>query len=284
MFTRRGIALIVAAVVIGATTTLVILESDVLVEPRLQYHVEVRYEAGDEPNRWCSIRLLNMHDTNVTVSCVDDPLLLFSLDIELYKPGRIGRDFILETSQTKLNLNYYEGYNLYDPQILYRMKSVRVILGSATNYTFFVNGGNLNSSISLGDGTTVNLLNKFDYLANGTLKLHLGHNITYYRWPEFQKYYITIDDNQEYHEFYSFYDLESTQITIDLPRPWECSIWGGWHEWTTTENIGWIPINPHNGVIWSIATPGYDNGSSRIDFELYSRRVNASLFYWNHSG
>ena len=97
MFTRRGIALIVAAVVIGASTTLVVLQSGVLIEPRLQYHVEMRYEAGDELNRLCSIRLFNMHDTNVTVFSVDDPLLLYSLDIDLYEPGRIGHDFILET-------------------------------------------------------------------------------------------------------------------------------------------------------------------------------------------
>ncbi|MGY5863000.1 MAG: hypothetical protein RTV41_00205 [Candidatus Thorarchaeota archaeon] len=281
MFTRRGIALIVAAVVIGASTTLVVLQSGVLIEPRLQYHVEMRYEAGDELNRLCSIRLFNMHDTNVTVFSVDDPLLLYSLDIDLYEPGRIGHDFILETSQTNLHLNYYEGYSLRDPQILYRMKSVRVILGSATNYTVFVTGGYLNSSISLGDGTAVNLLNRIGYWANGTLKFHLGHNITYYNTSDYQKFYIKINDNHD--SFHSFYDLESAQITIDLPRPWECSIDGGWHEWTTTENIGWIPNDPH-GSVWSIATPGYDNGSSRIDFELYTRRVTASLFYWNHSG
>ena len=275
LFTRRGIALIVAAVVI---TTLVVMQSGVLVEPRLQYHVEMRYETGDEINNWCSIRLWNMHDTNVTVSCVDDPLLLYSLDIVLYEPGRIGHDFILETSQTKLYLNDYEGYDLNDPPILYRMKSVSVILGSATNYSVFVTGGYLNSSISLGDGTAVNLLNRIGYLANGTLKLHLGHNVTYYRYPEFQQFYININDNSDW--YHSFYDLESTQITIDLPRPWECRIRGLWHERTTTENIGWTPIDPRGKP----STPGYDSGSSRIDFELYARRVTASLFYWNHSG
>lgn len=226
------IAAMLIAVVVGA----VLLVWDA---SATSFHYEREYPAGE--TKYVQLALDNLRDTNVTVTFTDDPTLMYSIDVTLYKPGMT--------------------YTIEEEELIYswtidlvgtgRVKSVDVVLGTGTSYSVFVRTGiSINTTITYGNGAILDN-REFLYSCNGTLQFNFGENVN------FTKGGLRADIGAP-----AFVNRPSPlSLNIDLPEGMDGRIDFRNDPITFTQMAGWH----HEGFgIYSTASWPFENPSLRM--------------------
>ncbi|MBN2229591.1 MAG: hypothetical protein JW779_08335 [Candidatus Thorarchaeota archaeon] len=111
------------------------------------FHYECAYPAGSTKHAVLFLRALRAPSTNVTITFVDNPNLLYSIDVVQYEPGMHHHYSLYEPSYDP------DAYHLVlDGMGDYKIASIDVILGTATYYQVFIDGRNLNVTLIYDNG------------------------------------------------------------------------------------------------------------------------------------
>jgi len=159
---RRAIAVVLALIIAGAGTILFLL-------PRSSssFHLEAEYTgAGVDP---IYLWLTDIQDCNLTISFVDEPSLLYSIDVELYEAAPSSSAFVL-TVEEWFDIRFEASMS---------MKRLQVVLGSGVPYKIVVSGSDVNATFVydndvIGSGASLN------YGATGSfISLTFTENMTF---------------------------------------------------------------------------------------------------------
>ncbi|MGQ4912380.1 MAG: hypothetical protein ACP6KW_09450 [Candidatus Thorarchaeota archaeon] len=152
-------------VVVVVTALLVVLVG----VPLISTHF--RYERGCAPNETRVFYLnLNVIDTNVTVSFVDDPDLLYQIDVEEYSHGA-SHTPTYEEDETSMSF-YINGLDSA------RLEQVDVRLGTGTFCDILIWGSNINASVVFGnraklDGQTC------AFISDGRVRFEFSEDVSF---------------------------------------------------------------------------------------------------------
>ncbi len=136
-----GVAVILVAVV-GVLVVFVGLPAS-----STQFHYERAYPADE--TRKVNI-LLDVRNTNVSVTFVDDPNLMYSVDVVQYSTGDHHHSYYQEWGDPHFSLDYHID-SLTDEGI----KEVNVVLGTGTYYVIYIEGANNNASVVFDNGAVL---------------------------------------------------------------------------------------------------------------------------------
>ena len=160
MNTKAVAGVVIAVVVIGVTGVLVFLNP----APVTLFHIE---DQLPEDLTLVSLFFVDVEDTNLSISFVDDDTLFYSMDIALYEPT---------TAQNAFRTRWWAVSAVFRFDALTRIRSLNVTLGTGVQYSFGVWGDNLNSLISYDNGAQVG--DDIRYEASGEFLLRLTEDVT----------------------------------------------------------------------------------------------------------
>lgn len=147
--------------VVGAVVILVAVVGLVVVfmglpATQTSFHYERQYPADETRKVYLEIDTI---DTNITITFVDDPRLMYSVDVVQYEPG------------DHHNARYQELETVIDFSIERpsRAKSIDVVLGTGTYYDIILSGTNFNVSVVYDNGA---LLEGQECIVSGTGSLY----------------------------------------------------------------------------------------------------------------
>ena len=112
-----------------------------------QYHYERAYPADE--TRKVSI-LLDVRNTNVSVTFIDNPELMYSVDVVQYTAGDHHHSYYQEWGAPENSFDYHVD-SLTDEGI----KEINVVLGTGTYYSIFIEGTNNNASVVFDNGAVL---------------------------------------------------------------------------------------------------------------------------------
>ena len=263
--TRRATASIVTIIILISFGVVFINITGILVPLEQTYHFESYVNPETAKGNFSVIKLINMDDCNLTVSCVDNPELVYSVDIEFYEPTRAGYDFKITQRDQSFELGVSDFTSESFKAELVRMKSVNLVLGSGFVYHLRIHGGKLNSSIVLEN--EVHLDQYFQYLANGTLKISFENDVNYPRG------WFSADFDQDSDRFEDYYLFDIVNITIDLPSIAACEILANCDTFVLLENVGWTQVS-----IWNSYRSGnFENSDYRLHIDIDASTTYATL-------
>jgi len=132
---RKAVAVVLVLIILGTGSFLILF-------PRSSnsYHFEEQIPEGDVYRY--SIWLKDIRDCTLNVSFIDDPDLLYNLDIGLYESHP-------EDSAFDLSITDYGGtYRIYQVSFegKVRIRTIQLILGSGVPYEIVVSGSDVNST------------------------------------------------------------------------------------------------------------------------------------------
>ncbi len=276
---------VIALVSVGLLTTLYIMNTEPLIEPKIQFH----FEDGGLPSELAEVRFflsfMSLDDCNISITSIPNASLLYSLDIELYELGREGHDFSFieldyETKQG-IGVNWFADsfgdwrtHYRDEMGIFHRMKSLNLTIGSSALYSISINGIDLSTNISLQDGVK---LGGMHIEANGTISITLRDDIIYTNWhtgPDGTPYRPKIEVKHDLFEPYAYTSLrpEYLYLTLELPALYEAEL----------SFSGNRTILPHDD--WDNSTMGTystSNYSEYVDLELQHLMLVLNLWAWN---
>lgn len=125
--------------------------------------------AGSNIPLYCN----NLQDTNVTIIFQNDRTLWYAIDITLYNPSYQSLAFGLRTLR----------FGLLEINGIQRIKSIKIVLGTGAYHDIFLNGRNLNASITysngviLGNSTNKDSAGSFYFSASGKLYFTLNEDV-----------------------------------------------------------------------------------------------------------
>ncbi|MGQ4911596.1 MAG: hypothetical protein ACP6KW_05445 [Candidatus Thorarchaeota archaeon] len=233
MTPRVKAAVVMMVVVSGLAVGLLV----VLPLPSLLHHYEVKVQEG---RNFFAVTLSDLEDTNLSITFVDDPSLLYTMDIALYEPATPAEAYGYHPTSSY--------YPLLEAKV--RIRSLNVTLGTGVEYFINLDGINLNSMIifdngAISEGYTLN------YQGTGRLDLVLTENIT-----------LTRDISLSVGGRDGFNYMTFLHLDVDLPPSVGGSLFFSDATIAFTENVGW----EYDGIS-SYRTP---SGSPRI--EIYVGR------------
>jgi hypothetical protein len=134
---RRAVAVVLALIIVGAGTVLLLL-------PRSDTHHGLIRGLPEGSYTRVTFHLNDIQDCSMNVSFIDDPELLYSLDVQLYEPSPAASAFDLTVS---------EGTNPLQVTFVgkVRIKEIRLVLGSGMPYGVGVLGSNVNATVVYGN-------------------------------------------------------------------------------------------------------------------------------------
>jgi hypothetical protein len=115
----------------------------------------------------------NLHDTNVTISFQNNRDLWYSIDITLYEPSHPSKAFLWRTQ--KIGIVELDAFQ--------RVESIVIVLGTGGYYDLFLNGENVNASVTysnevfLANSTDDDSTGTFLFCATGKLYFALNENV-----------------------------------------------------------------------------------------------------------
>ena len=131
--------------------------------PMTNFHIE---DELPEDLTEVSLFFVDLEDTNLTISFVDDEALFYSMDIALYDPT---------TAESAFNTRWV-GSTAFRFDALTRIRSLNVTVGTGIPYSFGVWGDNLDSSIAYDNGAIVGA--DVTYEASGEFLFTLKEDVT----------------------------------------------------------------------------------------------------------
>jgi hypothetical protein len=132
-----------------------------------QFYYERQFEPSDHEEVRISIR--DFEDTNITISFVDDPTLLYRLNITLYSPGSSPR---VRTERL------YEHIRMTIDDPPDRIQDITLLLGTSAYYGITVIGQNLNTTITHDNGARLEW-QEITYLATGIFRFKLTEDVNF---------------------------------------------------------------------------------------------------------
>ncbi|OLS30821.1 MAG: hypothetical protein ThorAB25_07450 [Candidatus Thorarchaeota archaeon AB_25] len=151
---RRVVAMVLAFIVVGAGTVLLLL-------PRSDTHHGLIRGLPEGSYTSVSFHLKDIQDCSLNVSFVNDPELLYSLDVQLYESSPAASAFDLSVSGEDSALLQVQ----FDGKV--RIKEIRLVLGSGIPYGIGVLGTNVNATF-IYENNAVGSLASLAYLATGS--------------------------------------------------------------------------------------------------------------------
>jgi hypothetical protein len=153
---RRVVALVLIFVVVGAGTVL-------LLFPRnsASFHLSAEYPDGEKEPVY--LYLLDLEECALNISFIDDPDLLYDMNIELDGSHPASSTFDLIVKDYRDSNNWME----VDFREVRSVTGLQVVLGSGVPYWIVVTGTSVNATVVYGN----NVLGSdasFDYRATGT--------------------------------------------------------------------------------------------------------------------
>ncbi|MHA1927760.1 MAG: hypothetical protein ACTSV2_04165 [Candidatus Thorarchaeota archaeon] len=154
---RKTVAVVLSLIVVGAGITLILFpqSSD-------SFHFEANVPEG-EVYRF-SIWMEDLLDCTLNVSFIDDPELLYRMDVELYEPHSASSAFDLTIS------DYGDTYRIFQVSFegKIRIKTLQLVLGSGVPYEILVTGLDVNATIVYGNNAVGSDASLF-YSATGSI-------------------------------------------------------------------------------------------------------------------
>ena len=159
MLNRKTLALVVVVVVVTTGTGIFL-----VVDPYSDtFHLENRFPV-DRPitASYVQLGLINLEDTNLSISFVNDTSLVYTMDIHLYVPT-------LMSSAFQLTLENYTGFIYATLTAAVPIRSLKITLGTGKPYLLnIVHGVNLNSTVTYSNGAVLG--SEFGYEATGSFR------------------------------------------------------------------------------------------------------------------
>ena len=215
MTPRVKAAAVMVVVVSGLAVGLLV----VLPLPSLLHHYEVQVQEGQTS---FNVFLGDLEDTNLSITFVDDPSLLYTMDIALYEPA---------TPAEAYTYHPIRGYDtLLKAKV--RIRSLNITLGTGVAYYIDVGGINLDSTIIFDNGANMTWW-PLTYAATGRLDLVLTENITLT-----SDIYLSVGGRD------GFNYMTSLHLDVDLPPSVRGSLSFSDASIAFTENVGW----EYNGI------------------------------------
>ncbi len=155
---RKAVAVVLTLIIVGAGITLILFPptSDT-------FHFESEYPEGDiDP---VQLWLTDIRDCSLNVSFVDDPDLLYKIDVELYGSHPASSAFELSINDYRVHSGWvevrFEG--------IQRIKSLHVVLGSGVPYEIVVpSSSDMNATFVYGNNAVGSDASLF-YSATGSI-------------------------------------------------------------------------------------------------------------------
>ena len=110
-------------------------------------HYQRQYPADE--TRFVNI-LLDLHDTNVTISFTDDTSLMYSADVVQYSSGNQHYAYYQEWEDPHYSLDFH-----VDTVDGSRIQSVDIVLGTGTYYQIYIDGDNVDASVIFDNGANL---------------------------------------------------------------------------------------------------------------------------------
>ncbi len=155
---RKIAAAVLALIIVGAGTALLLLPPTLYT-----FHIESAYPEGNLSPVY--LLLTSIQDCTLNVSFVDDPALLFSIDVELYGSYPAASAFELTVNDYRVQSGWVQvGFGG-----LLSIKSLQVVLGSGVPYKIVIPSSctNVNATFTYGNGA-VGSDASLDYSATGS--------------------------------------------------------------------------------------------------------------------
>jgi len=164
---------IVALTVVAIVTTTGIAMALVLNPYGDKFHFESRFAAGRVPSAtYIILDLAYLSDCNLTISFVNDTLLVYRMDVELYAATFRNSAFALsenDYSPSRYGVGFYPSVHT---------KSLNIVLGTAKPYEILVRQGtNLSSTVTYSSGAVLG--KEFMYTATGSLHFFILQNVSF---------------------------------------------------------------------------------------------------------
>ena len=123
------------------------------------------------------VGIYNIRDCEVSVSFANDTTLLYSMNIEMYRPTSETVFYLHEDSYRTL-LNYYEGSSLTTwSREEVRVKKLDLVLGTGKAYNLVVWGTNLTATVTYSNGALIGQESYFRFRSdNGSISAEFNGN------------------------------------------------------------------------------------------------------------
>ncbi len=129
------------------------------------FHYERKYPAGE--TKYVKMVVDNLKDTNLTIAFIDDPLLMYSIDVVLYEPGMT---YTIEEAELPYSFTI-------DLVATGRIQSITIALGTGASYQIHIpDGDNVDAVVAFGNGAMLEG-RYFGYSCSGTLNFIFGENV-----------------------------------------------------------------------------------------------------------
>ncbi len=148
---RRAIAVVLALIVVAASTVILLLPRSAS-----SFHLEAEYSGdGIDP---IYLWLTGLQDCALNVSFVDDPDLMYEIDVELYESQPASSAFDLSVNEW-LDIRF---------EAILSIKSLQVTLGSGVSYKIVVlSGSNMNATL-IYENNVIGSEASLEYAATGS--------------------------------------------------------------------------------------------------------------------
>jgi hypothetical protein len=153
---RRAVALVLALIVVGAGTLILLLP-----QSSSSFHFEADYPEGDRYPVY--LWLTDIQDCALNVSFVDDPNFLYEMDVELYESQPASSAFDLTVNDYRITSGWMD-VSLHGVESI---KSLQVTLGSGVPYFIVVTGTDVNATF-IYDNNVMGSGECLDYSASGS--------------------------------------------------------------------------------------------------------------------
>lgn len=166
---RKLVALIVTTIVVTTGVAMVL----VLNPYGDKFHFENRFAAGRVPSAtYITLDVAYLSDCNLTISFVNDTLLVYRMDVELYASTFRNSAFALserDYSPSDYGVGFYPNVHV---------KSLNIVLGTAKPYEILVRQGtNLSSTVTYSNGAVLSKELRYD--ATGSLHFILDEDVKF---------------------------------------------------------------------------------------------------------